>query len=86
MAADNLLDDRIFVLTGNMYQAQIFARNQGIPIKKIYYIQSVERLYGVNGAGKKLYVGGNAHTRDDFQDIVSVAKQRGFEVVQTSII
>ncbi len=74
--------DVLYVLAGEYRQAKDLAMAYEYPKNRLRYIDDSYKLRGIDGKGKTLFVYGTAVARDDYQECVRLATERGFKVVR----
>ena len=70
--------DRLYVLAGNHEHARDFAYKRGCHSTRMVNIDSREKIMGLQGV--KMYVIGTARNRHDYDELITEAKIREFEI------
>jgi hypothetical protein len=73
--------DVLYVLAGTYRQAADLAMRHGLPSNRLRYIDDRDRLRGIDGKGKTLFVYGTAAKREDFFAVLRLAEERGFNIM-----
>ena len=70
--------DLLYVLAGNYEQARTFAYSKGVHYTKMINVDRREKILGLRG--KKLFVVGTAYDRDNYDELLTEARVREFDI------
>ena len=70
-----------FVLSGTQQQAYDFGITYGIDPRRVIQVNSTDKLRGIDGTGRILWLYGTFADRLDFHKLTMEAKVRGFKIV-----
>lgn len=70
----------LYVIAGTYRQAASLATQHGLPQNRLRFIDSPEKLRGIDGAGKTLFVYGSLHYDKNYYDCIDLAMERGFKI------
>ena len=77
---DAILNEVLYVISGNFRQAADFAMSREIPRNRLVFVDEPDRLSGISGEGKTVFVYGTAHSRKDLNDCIHMAMERRFKI------
>jgi len=81
-APEGLTDSKamLYVLAGTYREAVDFAISREFPRTRMRYMDTVDCFRGVKGNGKTLFVYGEATRHKVYNDLLEMARLRGFDI------